>query len=74
MARPTCPDMGWLLGRRITDVHMKYAPQESARSGEWYIHTFTLDDGSVVRCQVGERDEADYVVMLLHHKNEVSDV
>ena len=73
MARPTCPDMRWLVGRRITDVHMKYAPKESCRAGEWHVHTFTLDDGSVVRFQVGEREEADYVVMLLHHKKGVSD-
>jgi hypothetical protein len=65
--------MRWLVGRRITDVHMMYAPKESARSGEWHVNTFTLDDGSVVRFLVGERDEADYVVMLLHHKKEVSD-
>jgi hypothetical protein len=54
------------------DVHLKYAPKEPARAGEWYVNTFTLDDGSVVRFQVGERDEADYVVMLLHHKKEMT--
>jgi hypothetical protein len=64
MAKPKCPDMRWLVGRRITDIQMGYAPKDPARSGEWYVHSLTLDDGSVVMFDVLSRDDAEYVQLL----------
>lgn len=64
MAKSKCPDMRWLVGRRITDIQMRYAPKEPARCGEWYVYSLTLDDGSVVKF-IALETEAEIFVQLL---------
>ena len=67
MGRPKKPDLQTLIGRTIRAVNQEWAPKEATRSGEWYVESITLDDGTEIAFCVGER-ENEYVVDLLHRK------
>jgi hypothetical protein len=46
-----------IIGRRITKVNQTYLPKSAALEGCWDLHSLELEDGTIIKLHVNERED-----------------